>query len=396
MPAPRKYPDELRERAVREVRSSGRPVAHVARDLGIHKEALRSWVRQAEADAGERDDRLTTAEHDELKELRKENAELRRANEILKAVGVFFCPGDRPSPDEAEEVIDHLRYGFRIDPVCRVLDLSPSTHFAREQRPKSARWLRDEELIALVTAAWEESGRTYGARRITHALVRTGHAVARCTVERLMRELGIEGVIRGQRRRTTVPEPAAHRPPDLVIRRFAAEHPNQLWPADLTYIRTWSGWVYVAFVLDAYSRRVVGWQVATHMRTDLPLDALETALWRQKIKKDSGLIHHSDHGSQYVSIRYTERLAEAGASASVGSVADSYDNAMAEALNGTFKAELIEHQGPWRDFDEVERAVFQWVAWYNGERLHSALDYIPPDEYEQAYWAQLEQVTQTA
>lgn len=293
-------------------------------------------------------------------------------------------------------MIDHLREGFGVDSVCRVLDLSPSTYFARKTRPKSARRLRDEELIPLVTAAWEGSGRTCGARRVTCALVRAGHAVARRTVERLTRELGIEGVIRGQRRRATVPEPTAPRPPDLVNRRFAAERPNQLWLADLTYIRTWSGWVYVAFVLDAYSRRIVGWQAATHMRTDLPLDALEMALWRQKIKKDAGLIHHSGRGLQYVSIRYTERLSEAGASASVGSVADSYDNAMAEALNGTFKAELIKHQGPWRDFEEVERAVFQWVAGYNGERLHSALGYLPPDEYEQAYWASLEEVPQTA
>lgn len=294
-------------------------------------------------------------------------------------------------------MIDHLREkDIGVDPVCRVLQLSPSTYFARKKRPKSARRLRDEELVPLVTAVWEDSGRTYGARRVTRALARAGHPVARCTVERLMRELGIEGVIRGQRRRTTIPEPAAPRPPDLVNRRFEASRPNQLWLADLTYIRTWSGWVYVAFVLDAYSRRIVGWQAATHMRTDLPLDALEMALWRQKIKKDAVLIHHSDRGSQYVSIRYTERLAEVGASASVGSVADSYDNAMAEALNGTFKAELIEHQGPWRDYDEVERAVFQWTAWYNGERLHSALGYVPPDEFEQDYWARLEQVPQTA
>jgi len=203
-------------------------------------------------------------------------------------------------------VIDHLRDGFGVDPVCRVLELSPSTYFARKTRPKSARRLRDEELIPLVTAVWEDSGRTYGARRVTRALARAGHAVARCTVERLMGELGIEGVIRGRRRRTTIPEPAAPRPPDLVNRRFEAERPNQLWLADLTYIRTWSGWVYVAFVLDAYSRRIVGWQAATHMRTDLPLDALEMALWRQKIKKDADLIHqrprvairvHSLHGA---------------------------------------------------------------------------------------------------
>ncbi|MGW8955976.1 IS3 family transposase [Streptomyces sp. NPDC055709] len=206
------------------------------------------------------------------------------------------------------------------------------------------------------------SGETYGARRVHRQLRREGVHAARCTVERLMREDGLEGVIRGQRRRTTITEPSAPRPPDLVNRHFEAHRPNQLWVADLTYIRTWSGWVYVAFVLDVYSRMIVGWQLATHMRTDLPLDALEMALWRRGIKKGPGLIHHSDRGSQYVSIRYGERLLEAGASVSAGSVADSYDNAMAEALNGSFKAELIEHQGPWRDAEQVEHAVVQWVG----------------------------------
>ncbi|MGP3945175.1 IS3 family transposase [Streptomyces sp. 6N106] len=397
MAAPRKYPDELRERAIREVHASGRPIAHVAKDLGIHKEALRGWVRQAEADRGERDDRLTTAEQDELRQLRKEVAELRRANEILKAASVFFCPGDRPSPDEAEQVIDHLRErGLGVDPVCRVLELSPSTYFGRKKRPKSARRLRDEQLMPLIEQVHAESGGTYGARRITRALRRMGREVARCTVERLMAELGLEGVIRGRRRRTTVPEPSAPRPPDLVDRDFTASRPDQLWVADMTYVRTWSGWAYVAFVLDVYSRMIVGWQVAHHMRTELSLDVLEMALWRRRIKKDSGLIHHSDRGSQYVSIRYTERLSDIGASASVGSVADSYDNAMAEALNGTFKAELIEIQGPWRDVDQVERAIFQWITWYNEERLHSALDHVPPAEYEEAFWRSQEQAPQSA
>ncbi|MGK5451422.1 IS3 family transposase [Streptomyces radiopugnans] len=397
MPAPRKYPDELRKRAVREVRTTGRPIAHVAKDLGIHKEALRGWVRQAEADAGERDDRLTTAEHEELKQLRKEVAELRRANEILKAASAPFCPGARPSPDEADQVIDSLKEdGFGVGPVCRVLGWSESAYYARKKRPKSARRLRDEQLMRLIEQVHAESGGTYGARRITRALRRKGVVAARCTVERLMGELGLEGVIRGQRRRTTVPEPSAPRPPDLVDRDFTASRPDQLWVADMTYVRTWSGWAYVAFVLDVYSRMIVGWQVANHMRTELPLDALEMALWRRRIKKGSGLIHHSDRGSQYVSIRYTERLSEIGASASVGSVADSYDNAMAEALNGTFKAELIEMQGPWRDVDQVERAIFQWVAWYNEERLHSALDYVPPAEYERAWWRQQEPTPQSA
>lgn len=211
-----------------------------------------------------------------------------------------------------------------------------------------------------------------------------------------MAELNIEGVIRGRRRRTTIAEPSAPRPPDLVDRRFTAERPDQLWVADMTYVRTWSGWVYVAFVLDVFSRTVVGWQAASHMRTELPLDALEMALWRRRIKTGSGLIHHSDRGSQYVSIRHSERLADIGASASVGSVADSYDNAMAEALNGTFKAELIEMQGPWQDFDQVERALVQWVAWYNEERLHSALEYVPPAEYERAWRRSQEALAQSA
>lgn len=279
-------------------------------------------------------------------------------------------------------MINHLRDDFGVEPVCRELDLSVSAFNARRRRPKSARRQRDEQLIQHIRRIHDASGEIYGARRIHRQLRREGITAARCTIERLMREDGLEGVIRGQRRRTTIPEPSAPRPPDLVNRRFTASRPNQLWVADLTYIRTWSGWVYVAFVLDVYSRLIVGWQLATHMRTDLPLDALEMALWRRGIKKNSGLIHHSDRGSQYVSIRYGERLIEAGATASVGSVADSYDNAMAEALNGSSKAELIEHQGPWRDADQVERSVVQWVGWYNTERLHSALDYLPPEEFE--------------
>lgn len=294
-------------------------------------------------------------------------------------------------------MINHLREsGLGVGPVCRELDLSESAYYARKKRPKSARQLRDEQLMPLIEEIHAESGGTYGARRITRALRRKGANVARCTVERLMAELDIEGVIRGRRRRTTVLEPSAPRPPDLVDRDFTALGPDQLWVADMTYVRTWSGWAYVAFVLDVYSRMIVGWQVADHMRTELPLDALEMALWRRRIKKDSGLIHHSDRGSQYVSIRYTERLADVGASASVGSVADSYDNAMAEALNGTFKAELIEMQGPWRDFEQVERAIFQWVTWYNEERLHSALDYVPPAEYERDLRRSLEEEPQTA
>ncbi|MEU9932712.1 IS3 family transposase [Streptomyces anulatus] len=377
MAAPRKYPDELRERVIREVRTTGRPIAHVAKDLGIHKEALRGWVLQSEADRGERDDRLTTAELDELKQPRGENAELRRANEILKAASVFL-PRRSTVPGRG-----------RASTTC-VTEVSGSI-------PSAGCWsCRREQLMPLIEEVHAESGGTYGARRITRALGRKGVEVARCTVERLMAELGLEGVIRGRRRRTTVPEPSAPRPPDLVDRDFTASRPDQLWVADMTYVRTWPGWAYVAFVLDVYSRMIVGWQVANHMRTELPLDALEMALWRRRIKKGSGLIHHSDRGSQYVSIRYTDRLSGIGASASAGSIADSYDNAMAEALNGTFKAELIEMQGLWKDVDQVERAIFQWITWYNEERLHSALDYVPPAEYEEAFWRSHEQIPKSA
>ncbi|MFK0194933.1 IS3 family transposase [Kitasatospora sp. NPDC090308] len=207
-----------------------------------------------------------------------------------------FRPGDRPSPDKAEQAIDHLRDGFGVDPVCRVPDLSPSTCFAREQRPKSARRLRGGQLMPLIVQVHDESGATYGARRITRALHRKGVGVARCTAGRLVAELGIEGVIRGRRRRTTVPERAAPRPPDLVGRDFSAERPGRLWVADVTHVRTWSGWVYVAFVLDVFSRTIVDCQVADHMRTELTSDAPEMALWWRRIKEGSGLMHHSDRG----------------------------------------------------------------------------------------------------
>lgn len=199
-----------------------------------------------------------------------------------------------------------------------------------------------------------------------------------------MRTERIEGVVRGRRRRTTIVEAAAARPADLVNRQFTAARPNALWVADLTYVRTFTGWVYVAFVLDVFSRRIVGWQIANHLRTDLPLDALEMALWARK--PDSGLIHHSDRGCQYLSIRYSGRLDQAGAAPSVGSVADSFDNAMAEALNGTFKAELIEPRGPWRDLRHVEHELARWIGWYNHTRLHSSIGNIPPTEYEQHHY----------
>lgn len=232
----------------------------------------------------------------------------------------------------------------------------------------------------------------YGARKVWRQLNREGIGVARCTVERLMRELGICGALRGKTRRTTVPDASAKRAPDLVKRAFTAPAPNRLWIADFTYCVTWSGTVYTAFVVDVYSRRIVGWRTATTMTTDLPLDALEMAMWARKERLDS-LIHHSDRGSQYTSIRYTDRLIEAGARCSVGTTGDSYDNAMAESVIGLYKTELVRKKGPWKTINELEIATLEWVDWYNHRRLHGAIGNIPPAEYETLYYTQNESAT---
>ena len=224
----------------------------------------------------------------------------------------------------------------------------------------------------------------YGARKVWRQLHREGISVARCTVERLMGELGLEGVHRGKAHKTTTPEAAATRPADLVERDFSASRPNQLWVADLTYVATWSGFVYVAFVIDAFSRFIVGWQAARSLRTDLALDALEMAIWSRRGDLE-GLVHHSDRGSQYLAIRYTERLAEAGAVCSVGSRGDSYDNALAETIIGLYKTELIRRRGPWKGLDEVEYATLEWVDWFNHRRLLAPIGYVPPAEFEADY-----------
>jgi transposase InsO family protein len=282
-------------------------------------------------------------------------------------------------------MIDQHKDRFGVEPICRVLEVPTSTYYARKRRPPSARAASDVALLAQIRQVHAANYGVYGARRVWKQLHRDGLGVARCTVERLMRADGLAGVRRGRKRRTTTPEPAASRPPDLVQRQFTATRPDQLWVADLTYVRTWEGWVYVAFVLDVFSRLLVGWQLASHLRTDLPLDALEMAIWRRQAELD-GLVHHSDAGCQYTSFRYTSRLAELGVVPSIGSVADSFDNAMAESLIGTFKAELIDRQG-WRTREEVEFAVVEWVAWYNNRRLHSSIGDIPPVELEANYYA---------
>jgi len=270
-----------------------------------------------------------------------------------------------------------------VEPICRVLQIAPSSYYAAIGRPVSARRQRDEVLKGAIRRVWDEHRQVYGADKVWAQLTREGTAVARCTVERLMRELELRGVVRGKRSvRTTVGDDTSERPRDLVARQFRAPAPNRLWVADLTYVKTHSGWVYVAFVVDACSRFVVGWQAARSLRTDLALDALEMALWVRRAVPLTGLIHHSDRGVQYLAIRYTERLAEAGVVPSVGSRGDSYDNALAESFNGLYKAELIRHRGPWRGLDDVEYATLEYVDWFNHRRLHGELGMRPPAEFE--------------
>ena len=283
------------------------------------------------------------------------------------------------------------RYG--VEPICAVLPIAPSTYYEHKSRARDParvppRAQRDAELEPEILRVWNENFRAYGAHKIWKQLRREGIVVARCTVERLMRRLGIRGVVRGKGYRTTVPDLGAPRPADLVEREFTANAPNELWVADITYVATWRGPVYVAFVIDVYSRMIVGWRVLNTLKTDIVLDALEQALYSRTGVE--GLIHHSDRGSQYLSIRYTERLAEAGIESSVGSTGDSYDNAMAESIIGLFKTESIWPRGPWRNIDEVEYATLEWVDWYNNRRLLGPIGDIPPVEYEQAYYKQLE------
>jgi transposase InsO family protein len=287
------------------------------------------------------------------------------------------------------EFIDKYRSEYGVEPICAVLPIAPSTYYlhkARENDPslRSERAKRDEALRVEIDRVWKDNFLVYGAEKVWRQLGREEIAVARCTVERLMRNMGLRGAVRGKRFKTTIPDESADRPLDLVNREFSAERPNQLWVADLTYVATWRGFIYVAFVIDVFSRSIVGWRVSNSLRTDLALDALEQALHARDLSE--GLIHHSDRGVQYLSIHYTERLAEAGIESSVGSVGDSYDNALAESVIGLYKTEVIRRRGPWRHGDAVEFATLEWVDWFNNRRLLKPLGYVPPAEYEEAYY----------
>jgi putative transposase len=291
--------------------------------------------------------------------------------------------------------IDEHRDGFGVEPICRSLGIAPSTYYAvceRRRRP-APRTLRDRELLAEIRRRYDASGGLYGARKVWWQLQHDGVRVARCTVERLMREHGLQGVVRGKRWRTTVPDQRADRPVDLVERDFTASAPNRLWVADFTYVATWSGVVYVAFVIDAYSRRIVGWKADTTMRTSLVLDTLEMALWSRNhsaLPVQAGLVHHHDNGSQYTSFAFTQRLIDAGVDASVGSVGDALDNALAESTIGLYKTEKIRREGPWKTLSDVELATLEWVDWFNTTRLHSACGRLSPAQYEARYLGTLQ------
>lgn len=287
-------------------------------------------------------------------------------------------------------LIDAHRDRWGVEPICQVLEVAPSTYYAATSRPTSARTRRDEELKGEIARVHKENFGVYGVEKVWRQLNREGVRVGRDRVARLMRELDLEGVVRGKRKRTTVAGELDERPADLVDRNFLAPAPNRLWVADLTYVSTWSGFVYVAFIIDAFSRAIVGWRVSDSLHAELALDALEMALWARGGQEMEGLVHHSDRGVQYLAVRYTERLAEAGAVRSVGARGDSYDNALAETVVGLYKTELIRRRGPWRTLEHVELATAEWVNWWNERRLHGATDNLPPAEYERRWWEQTE------
>ena len=295
--------------------------------------------------------------------------------------------------------VDSNKAEYGVEPICNEIRIAPSSYYeykARERDPDRMpdRIKRDMRLELDIQRVWKDNFRVYGARKVWQQLLREGIGVARCTVERLMKKLGMQGVRRGKECWTTISDDLLDRPTDKVNRQFTATRPNQLWVADITFVATWVGFVYVAFITDVFARYIVGWRVSRTLRTNLVLDALEQALWARR--ETAGLIHHSDRGSQYLSIRYTERLIEANIEASVGSIGDSYDNALAETINGLYKTEVIRHRGPWRNIDDVEFATLEWVDWFNNRRLLEPIGNIPPSEFEMAYYRQLRESADAA
>nr|WP_252384173.1 IS3 family transposase [Escherichia coli] len=365
-------------------------ICSIAPKIGCTPETLRVWVRQHERDTGGGDGGLTTAERQRLKELERENRELRRSNDILRQASAYFGEGRvRPPLEKMMPLLDKLREQYGVGPLCSELHIAPSTYYHCQQQrhhpdKRSARAQRDDWLKKEIQRVYDENHKVYGVRKVWRQLLREGIRVARCTVARLMAVMGLAGVLRGKKVRTTISRKAVAAG-DRVNRQFVAERPDQLWVADFTYVSTWRGFVYVAFIIDVFAGYIVGWRVSSSMETTFVLDALEQALWA---RRPSGTVHHSDKGSQYVSLAYTQRLKEAGLLASTGSTGDSYDNAMAESINGLYKAEVI-HRKSWKNRAEVELATLTWVDWYNNRRLLERLGHTPPAEAEKAYYASI-------
>ncbi|MCV5208083.1 IS3 family transposase [Escherichia coli] len=392
-----RFSPEVRQRAIRmvlesqdEYDSQWAAICSIAPKIGCTPETLRVWVRQHERDTGGGDGGLTTAERQRLKELERENRELRRSNDILRQASAYFGEGGvRPPLEKMMPLLDKLREQYGVGPVCSELHIAPSTYYHCQQQrhhpdKRSARAQHDDWLKKEIQRVYDENHQVYGVRKVWRQLLREGIRVARCTVARLMAVMGLAGVLRGKKVRTTISRKAVAAG-DRVNRQFVAERPDQLWVADFTYVSTWQGFVYVAFIIDVFAGYIVGWRVSSSMETTFVLDALEQALWA---RRPSGTVHHSDKGSQYVSLAYTQRLKEAGLLASTGSTGDSYDNAMAESINGLYKAEVI-HRKSWKNRAEVELATLTWVDWYNNRRLLERLGHTPPAEAEKAYYASI-------
>ncbi|EPB9362624.1 IS3 family transposase, partial [Escherichia coli] len=364
-------------------------ICSIAPKIGCTPETLRIWIRQQEP-VDDEQNALTASERQRLKELEREVRELRRSNDILRQASAYFCPGGaRPPLEKIMPLLENLSGEHGVGPVCHELDIAPSTYYWHQQRRKcperrSSRDKRDAVLIPEIQRVYEENYSVYGVRKVWRQLKREGVGVARCTIERLMKALQLRGVTRGKSVRTTRSN-KAETPQDRVNRQFVAERPDSLWVADFTYVSTWQGFAYVAFIIDVFAGVIVGWRVSSTMETSFVLDALEQALWA---RRPSGTIHHSDKGSQYVSLAYTQRLQDAELLASTGSTGDSYDNAMAESINGLYKAEVI-HRQSWKTRQDVELATLKWVDWYNNHRLMERTGYIPPVEAEKAYYASL-------
>ncbi|EEQ1627816.1 TPA: IS3 family transposase [Escherichia coli] len=392
-----RFSPEVRQRAVRmvlesqgEYDSQWATICSIAPKIGCTPETLRVWVRQHERDTGSGDGGLTTAERQRLKELERENRELRRSNDILRQASAYFAKAEFDRLwKKLMPLLDKLREQYGVGPVCSELHVAPSTYYHCQQQrhhpeKRSARAQRDDWLKKEIQRVYDENHQVYGVRKVWRQLLREGIRVARCTVARLMAVMGLAGVLRGKKVRTTISRKAVAAG-DRVNRQFVAERPDQLWVADFTYVSTWQGFVYVAFIIDVFAGYIVGWRVSSSMETTFVLDALEQALWA---RRPSGTVHHSDKGSQYVSLAYTQRLKEAGLLASTGSTGDSYDNAMAESINSLYKAEVI-HRKSWKNRAEVELATLTWVDWYNNRRLLERLGHTPPAEAEKAYYASI-------